>query len=444
MSSSIHHYAVIFLCLAAAIFSVSSAATFKKPKPTAFLFPIRKDTKTLQYYTTLDISSRENSVQLVLDLGGQHTWFTCNAEVLASFKAVDCHSRKCKDYKSTSCMRCGSDPAVNVGCTDDACAVDYRNPFNTREIGRGLGEDALFVDSTNGLSVGFNYQSPKPFPFSCLESDEYLIGGLSNETKGMIGLMNTTTSLHAQLSTQFKIPHKFALCLPSTSDFILGHMFIGGKPYFYPPYNKDIGRELITAKLVRYPVSTANVFSVGDPLDEYFIDVKSISVDHKIVAFNASLLSINEEGTGGTTLSAVTPYTTLVTPIYESLLSAFTKAAALRKMKKVSAVAPFGACYKAKSVAKSQTGPVVPYIDIGLTGGKQHWRFYGANSMVLVKKDVLCLAFVDGGSSVRTSVVIGGHQMENYLIEFDLVTPKVGISTSLLFRNSTCSQTRLL
>lgn len=221
-------------------------------------------------------------------------------------------------------------------------------------------------------------------------------------------------------------------------------MFVGGRPYIFPPYYKDIGRELITAKLVSYPVKTSRIFSVGDPLDKYYIDVKSISVDHKLVSFNASLLSIDEEGYGGTTLSTVTPYTVLKTPIYKGLVSAFTKAAAFRKMKRVSSVAPFGACYKTKSIAISQTGPVVPYIDINLAGGKQHWRFYGANSMVSVKKDVLCLAFVDGGPYGSTAVTIGGHQMENYLIEFDLETPKVGISTSLLFRNTTCSQSRLM
>ncbi|KAL8110995.1 putative aspartic proteinase GIP2 [Apium graveolens] len=443
MSSSIHHYGLIFMFFATAIFSVSSsAAKFKQPNPTAFLFPIRKDTKTLQYYTTLEISSQNNYVQLVLDLGGQHTWLDCGG-ILSTFKAVDCHSKKCENYKGSGCMRCGTDPVANVGCIHDACGVSYRNPFENREINRGLGEDAMFSDSTNGLSVGLSYQLPKPFPFSCLEPEKYLFEGLSSVTKGMTGLMNTPTSLHAQLSTQFKIPHKFALCLPSTSDSKLGHMFIGGRPYTFPPYNKDIGRELITAKLVSYPVSTAVFYTVGDPLDKYYIDVKSISVDHKLVSFNSSLLSIDKEGTGGTTLSTVTPYTQLETSIYKALVSAFTKAAAFRKMKKVKPVAPFGACYKAKSIAKSQTGPVVPYIDINLGGSKQHWRFYGANSMVSVKKDVLCLAFVDGGPS-QSSIVIGGHQMENYLIEFDLVTPKVGISTSLLFYNTTCSQSRLM
>lgn len=85
----------------------------------------------------------------------------------------------------------------------------------------------------------------------------------------------------------------------------------------------------------------------------------------------------------------------------------------------------------------------MPYIHIGLAGNKL-WRFFGANSIVSVNKDVLCLAFVDGGSYPRTSVVIGGHQMEDHLIEFDLVSSKVGISTSLLTRNTPCTQSRVI
>ena len=89
----------------------------------------------------------------------------------------------------------------------------------------------------------------------------------------------------------------------------------------------------------------------------------------------------------GTALSTTTTYTILRPSIYEALLSAFNKAAVIRKMKRVESVAPFGACYESKSIARSQTGPVVPYIDIGLTGNT-HWRFYGANSMVSVNNDV--------------------------------------------------------
>lgn len=197
------------------------------------------------------------------------------------------------------------------------------------------------------------------------------------------------------MSTQFKLPYKFALCIPSTSEYALGHMFICGWPYILLPYSKDIAKELITTQLSINPISTTLVYTTGDPSDEYSIDVKSISVHNKPVTINASLLSINKEGYGGTKFSTITPYTKLETSIYSSLVSAFSKTAALRKMKNVALVVPFGACFNAKNIDKSQTGPVVPFTDIGLAGNK-FWRFYGANSMVSVSKKVLCMPGICG------------------------------------------------
>ncbi|XP_074324169.1 putative aspartic proteinase GIP2 [Apium graveolens] len=429
----------IFFSLLIFLFAIEIASAATQFKPRAFLFSIRKDTKSLQYYTSLEVSTRGQDVPVVLDLGGQHTWFDCDSYKLPTYKPISCGSTKCKNVKSDGCMGCNL--PRKPGCTNNTCGVSSYNPYTNDLYAQGLGEDAFFVVGTNGLAVGTTYELPKPFPFSCADSD--LLRGLSSKTKGMTGLSNTITSLHSQLSTKFKLPRKFALCLPSTTEFPLGHMFIGGGPYFFQPYSKNVAKELITTKLVINPVSTYPIYTEGDASDEYFIDVTSFKVDNKLVSINATLLSITKEGNGGTKLSTVSPFTKLETSIYKSLVSDFKKAAALRRMKRVASVAPFKACFKATSIAKSQTGPVVPYIDIGLAG-KQRWRFYGSNSMVAVNKDVLCLAFVDGGSKPRTSVVIGAHQMENYLIEFDLVSSKLGISTSLLFRNTTCTQSRLI
>ena len=63
---------------------------------------------------------------------------------------------------------------------------------------QSLGEEALFVDDTNGLLVGLTYETPKPFMFACSTTANFL-EGLTNEAKGMSGLRNTSISLHAQL-----------------------------------------------------------------------------------------------------------------------------------------------------------------------------------------------------------------------------------------------------
>lgn len=51
----------------------------------------------------------------------------------------------------------------------------------------------------------------------------------------MIGLARSKSSLHAQLSSSFKLPHKFALCIIPTSAELVGDIFIGGGLYSMPP-----------------------------------------------------------------------------------------------------------------------------------------------------------------------------------------------------------------
>lgn len=38
-----------------------------------------------------------------------------------------------------------------------------------------------------------------------------------------------------------------------------------------------------------------------------------------------------------------------------------------------------------------------------------------------------------------SAIVIGGHQIEDNLLQFDLATSRLGFSSSLLFRQTTCA-----
>ncbi|KAK7348346.1 hypothetical protein VNO80_22899 [Phaseolus coccineus] len=113
------------------------------------------------------------------------------------------------------------------------------------------------------------------------------------------------------------------------------------------------------------------------------------------------------------------------------------------KMKRVSSVAPFGACFSSRMVGKTVTGST---IDLFLKG-EVEWRIYEVNSVVKVNKKVH-LGFVDGSLELEgpaaTSIVIGGYQMEDNLLEFDLASSKIGFSSSLLLHNATCSHFRVL
>ncbi|KAJ4910726.1 Eukaryotic aspartyl protease family protein [Raphanus sativus] len=108
---------------------------------------------------------------------------------------------------------------------------------------------------------------------------------------------------------------------------------------------------------------------------------------------------------------------------------------------KVTSVAPFKDCFDARNIAVKNTGPDVPEIEFGLPWktGEVKWGFYGANSVVEVSEMVTCLAFYDGGQYPEDSIVIGTHQLQDYLLEFDFSTSTFSFSDSLLLHDTNCS-----
>ncbi|OMP00238.1 Peptidase A1 [Corchorus capsularis] len=496
---------ICFLFSIAILFILGSNAATTTTKPSAFLLPIYKDKATLQYYTNIKMGNNPGmEMNVVIDLGGLFFWFSCDGTYASqSYHAVSCDdSAKCEAAKTMGCISCLG-PVIRPGCTNNTCSLSPFNPFNKSLSGGDLSEDQLIVSSTDGLKT-----IVPSFPFACVSPFTGYLDGFAAGTKGMLGLSRGLIALPTQLSLKFKIPRKFALCLPSsTSNSGLGDIFIGGGPY--------LSKSLTTTPLVINPVSTAPAFFVGDASEEYFINVKSIKVDAKTVSLNNSLLKIDGNGFGGTKFSTIEPYTVLHTSIYKAVLQEFANKAASMKMtrvasvapfglcfssktirtsgtgpavpaidlvlessrapwriyghnsmvqahsiykalvnefvtkakalkaKQVKSVAPFGACFSSKTITNSKTGPAVPVIDIVLHRSRVVWRIYGHNSMVKVKKNVKCLGFVDGGSKPTTSIVIGGHQLEDNLVVFDLASSKLGLSSSLLLKNTSCLHSRL-
>lgn len=425
------------------LLTISYAATdpFKLPKHTSIHFPIRKNQTSLQYYTTFEAGNPQSrtKVDALIDLGAQAVWFDCTSYVSSSYKRAACGSNRCKKALGSVCVGCNSAP--RPGCSNNTCGVFAFNPLTEYLTAQELGEDTIRVTSSNGLSIQPNYDAPK-IQFSCADSG--IVEGLpGDKTKGLVGLARTHVSLVSQVSSVFGLAKKFALCIPSSSDKGLGDIFIGGGPYYMPPSTEDQSLSLVSTLLVTNPVSTAPISSEGEVSNEYFINVKDIQIDGKRVAFNSSLLSIDKNGVGGTKISTTVPYTTLHSVIYKRLVKDFVKAAAVDNIKRVASVAPFGACFDAKTAPKTLTGPAVPDIDLVLEGKTIRFRLYGSNSMVEVKKNVICLAFVDGGAEPRTSIVLGGHQLENRVLEFDLAGSKLGFTQSLQLWNTSCSHYRL-
>ncbi|KAL9670521.1 hypothetical protein QQ045_008074 [Rhodiola kirilowii] len=58
--------------------------------------------------------------------------------------------------------------------------------------------------------------------------------------------------------------------------------------------------------------------------------------------------------------------------------------------------------------------------------------------MAEVNKSAVCLSFVDGGSDMGTKVVIGGRQLEDVLLQFDLQASKLGFTRSLIWGDYAC------
>ncbi|CAA2994696.1 basic 7S globulin-like [Olea europaea subsp. europaea] len=392
------------------------------------ILPIRKDTNTLQHYTSILMGSNRATVNAVIDLSERFLWFECDNYTSSTYAPIPCNSQKCEIAKGSGCLVECQGPQ-RPGCTNNTCGASPFNPFESFIPSGTSGEDTLYSND--------HIQVPQ-FSFACTVSD--YSKGLASGTTGILGLARTQISLHKQVANKLNLPDKFSLCLPSSG---LGKLYVGGGS----SSKSDVSKSLITTPLIINPVGTGPAISVqGEPSDEYFINVKSIRVQGEPLSVKSSYFNIDKDGVGGNKINTMINFTTLHSSIYKPLTRAFVKAASDMKIKSVDAVAPFRACFSSSTISKTSTGPSVPIIELVLPGNDVSWKIYGANSMFQVNKNVICLAFVDGGSSRRTSIfpstsiVIGTYQLEDNLLEFDLVSSQLRFSSSLLVQNKTCSR----
>ncbi|CAI9104271.1 OLC1v1002907C1 [Oldenlandia corymbosa var. corymbosa] len=400
-------------------------------RPKALVLPVTKDSSTGQYITQISQRTPLVPLNLTLDLGGQSLWVDCDqGYVSSSYNPVKCGSAQCSLAKSQSCSEtCFNGP--KPGCNNNTCSLfPYNSLTQTSTIGE-LAQDVLSLQSTDGFNPGKHVSSPQVM-FTC--GATFLLEGLAKGVKGIAGLGRGKVGLPFQLANAFRLKRKFGVCLGSK-----GVIFFGKSPYKFLPAGRDISisKSLSYTPLLINPVSTAGASFAGEPSVEYFIGVKSIMVAGKPVYINSTLLTINKEGYGGTKISSVVPYTVMETSIYKSFTKGFAKA--FSGVPRVKSVAPFGLCFDSSKLGSTRVGPPAPLIDFVFQNASVYWRVFGANSMVQVKKDVLCLGFVDGGENPRTSIVIGVHQVEDNLLQFDLAKSRLGFSSTLLFHQTTCS-----
>ncbi|KAH7856671.1 hypothetical protein Vadar_004066 [Vaccinium darrowii] len=428
MASSFH-FSLLFLSL----LSLSPAPAKASFHPHALLLPVQKDPSTLLYVTQLNQGTPLASENLTLDLGGQFLWVDCeNGYSSTTYRPARCGSAKCSLAGADTCGECSS-AAKRPGCSKNTCELFPDNTVISAATNGDLGVDVVSIQSTDGFNPG-TFVSMRHFLFSCAPA--FLLKGLPSGVRGMAGLGRTNISLPSQFSSRFKLNKTFAICL-TASTRASGVVFFGPGPYHFL-FNTDASTSLLYTPLLLNPISTADAYSRPTASSDYFIGVTSIQINQITVPnINASLLAIDSNGNGGTKISTVTPYTVLQTSIYNAVLTFFQNQ--LSRVPTVAAVAPFGLCFNSTNIGSTRVGPAVPPINLVLQNANVSWTIFGANSMVQVSNEVLCLGFVDGGVNPRTSIVIGGYQIEDNLLQFDLGASRLGFSSSLLFRQTTCA-----
>ncbi|KAK2455570.1 putative aspartic proteinase GIP2 [Trifolium repens] len=425
-------YVKHFITLSLLLFFISPTFSQQSFRPKALLLPVTKDSATtLQYKAQISQRTPLVPINLIVDLGGQFLWVDCENQYISStYRPARCRSAQCSLAKASGCGDCFSAP--KPGCNNNTCGLLPDNTITHTATSGELAEDVLSIQSTNGFNPGRKV-SVSRFLFTCAPT--FLLKGLASGASGMAGLGRTKIALPSQLASSFSFNRKFAICL-SSSD---GVVIFGDGPYGFLQNVVLDSDSLTYTPLLINPVSTASAFSQGEPSAEYFIGVKTIKINEKVVSLNTSLLSIDSNGIGGTKISTVDPYTVLEASIYKAVTNAFDKASIARNISRASSFAPFEFCYKSDSVFGTRLGASVPTIELFLQNKNVVWRIFGANSMVNINDDVLCLGFVNGGPNPRTSIVIGGYQLENNLVQFDLPASRLGFSSLLFGRQTTCS-----
>lgn len=404
----------------------------------ALLTPIHKDSSTNLYSISAYLKTPLQPTNLQLDLGASLTWVDCTRRYKSStYRHVLYNASLCLELDTGIYGNCFKKPGP--ACFNDSCEFFPENSV-TRQVAIGdILLDSLALPTTDGRNPG-KLGLDSNFVFSC--GTTKLLRGLAKGVTGLAALGRFNFSLPAQLSRAFSSPFMFAICVPSATSGNGVAIFNSAGPYYFLP-GIDLSTSLIYTPLILNPYGGTVITYPNRPSDEYFIGVTSVKVNGKSVPLNQTLLTINQEdGFGGTKITTSAPYTVLHTSIFKALTEAFRKESAALNLTLITPVKPFSLCYAADKIPSTRVGPAVPTVDLVLQSNNVFWRIFGANSMVNVKSngvDALCLGFVDGGPNPRTSIVIGGHQIEDNLLQFDLVSKRLGFSSSVLFKSTTCS-----
>nr|CAD1840406.1 unnamed protein product [Ananas comosus var. bracteatus] len=397
-------------------------------KPRALVVPVVRNAATLQYVARVSQRSPPVPLDLVVDVGGPLQWVLCDdTYVSSSYRPVPCRSPVCPLLKNYGCTTAcyGSPPAPPAPTTP---ALPSRStPSGATPLPKASSRmSCLYYLPTAPSQIFSTFmitgdvtKIPNVF-FSC--GSRVLLQGLACGAAGMAGLGRGKLALPTQIAARLRVSRKFALCLPSSSG--PGAMFFGEAPSYTFQLDVDAAKSLMYTPLITAGAGTDD--------EGYFIGVRGIKFNGKAVPLDAELLA-----GASAKISTAVPYTVLESSIYRAVTSAFLKETALQRLK---AVKPFELCFNGSGIGSTRVGPAVPSIDLVLQNKGAEWMIFGSNSMVWTADGVLCLGLVEAAKDrVEAPIVIGGHQLEDNLLEFDIARSRLGFTSSLLFRQTTCS-----
>ncbi|MED6131722.1 hypothetical protein PIB30_012425 [Stylosanthes scabra] len=406
---------------------------------TTLISPVSKDKQTNLFTLSVYLKTPLRPTKLFLDLSLLFPWTVCNDP--ATYNSSDYHFLQCRGKICLttpgfqSCLDCRNFGRNTLHCLSSSpgvCSAFLINPITKAFTADYVLVDKLALPSLNQSTHHGQLFSLPNYTFSCAPS--FFVEGLPKGVTGLAALGRSKLSIQAQIGSR-----SFAICFPSSSGST-GVAFFGKRsPYFaFSNSTKiDLSKNLTYTHLIQNPIGTEYDLFSTSPHVEYYIGLTSIRVNGQRVPIKASLLTINKDGNGGAKIATRTPYTLLEPSIYKAFTELFIKEASSSRFNLTvtnNPVKPFKVCYSAKGLMVRRRGPKVPIIDFVLGKEDVVWRIMGANSMVRVKMekvDLWCLGFMDGGEEERTSIVLGGKQLEENLVQFEVEYNRLGFFSLL-------------
>ncbi|KAF7025867.1 hypothetical protein CFC21_038019 [Triticum aestivum] len=409
-----------------------TAATSDRQPP--LISQLAKDPETSLY----TISVKADKSPLLLDLAGSLVWSTCPPS--SAHSTVPCESDTCAVAKQQSSHRCRYVDGGRFwenrepGPSWCACAARPLNPVTGQCSTGDLTSLTMKANTTNGT---MELRPEESFAVVGACAPGRLLGSLPAGAAGVAGLSRRSLSLPSQLVAQRGFGRKFSLCLPAFATF-------GDTPVYLP--TPERGFIDYTTSIPYTPLLT-NPANAGG----YYIPVKGISASwhgaDAAAALPRGALDIDvRTGRGGVVLSTATPYTVMRPDVFRAFAKAFDHAIIRGKvsfMERVPATKPFELCYNGAFPMLKRAGLDMPYIKLELgDGATRNWTLFNDNYMVPVD-GAMCVGILPMGPDGmpvdgEPAVVIGGKQLENNLLVFDLEKQVLGFSMLLSVQLSGC------